>query len=197
MRPLHRGSSCPAQPANTGSPTIACALWTTATDRFWPSTITNKPGRQKGWETPKQLTEVEQFDQPHWPLIDSPQTQLVPTGMDVSPWQRTIGGINKEQDHHQGRKGRTVIDYKTPDLSNPGLGFKHCSDGNQTHQYKDILSKIQEVCSAVSAVHLTIQNMRQSKHSSNDSWPIRCTFPASLKSTTGRSMRPSNVRSFQ
>ena len=54
-----------------------------------------------------------------------------------------------------GKGAFAIIDYKTLDMSTPGLGFKHCLDGNQEHQYRDIMSKVQDICSAVSASHLT------------------------------------------
>ena len=60
-----------------------------------------------------------------------------------------------------GRGGYSVIDFKSPDLANEGLGYKICPSGKQDASHDAILSDLQELCGRVSSAHLTEQEARQ------------------------------------
>ena len=98
------------------------------------------------------------------------------------PNRRMVAWSTESETIIEDRKGAfAVMDYKSPDLPNPGLGFKHCPDDNQAHQYKDILGEVQEICSVVSAEHLT---EREAKQALEQRLVPKMAYPLHLSSLT-------------
>ena len=52
-------------------------------------------------------------------------------------------------------RGFTVIDFKSPDVVNEGLGYCICPDGNQGHAHAVIMEDMWELCDRISSAQLS------------------------------------------
>ena len=60
-----------------------------------------------------------------------------------------------------GKGAYTVIDFKSPDVANEGLGYRICPDGNQDHAYEEIITDMRELCGRILSSQLTEKEVRQ------------------------------------
>ena len=62
---------------------------------------------------------------------------------------------------NDGRGVFVVIDFKSPDQTNEGLGYWICPDGNQRHAHAAMLEEMKAVAKSVTSAHLTKREARQ------------------------------------
>ena len=55
----------------------------------------------------------------------------------------------------------TIIDIKSPDVANEGLGHRICPDGNQDHAHVAIVEDMRELCGRISSAQLSDKEARQ------------------------------------
>ena len=60
-----------------------------------------------------------------------------------------------------GKGAYTVIDFKSPDVANEGLGYGICPDGNQDHAHAAKMEDMQELCGRISLAQFSEKEARQ------------------------------------
>ena len=101
-------------------------------------------------------------------MISGGSLYLHKTSWRILAWEmvhselKLVKAMNERIMVEYGKGAYTVIDFKSPDEANEGLGYPICPDWNKEHAHEAILTSMRKLCGrTISSAQLTEQEARQ------------------------------------